>query len=131
MKSTLSPIESVIERMAKYSQLDSSGCVVWHGSRNNRGYGVIWFDGKLHLAHRVAFFLEHGRWTSAHLVTDHVCNNKACVNPAHLRELQNHENLRRAIPRGDAKLEALRARQRRANAKHRGNYRYVENGPTA
>lgn len=108
--------------------VDASGCHIWQRSLNNRGYGVVWFDGKVRLAHRVAWFLEHGRWPDPDLVTDHICEVKACVNVHHLRELPNHLNLRRAIPRGDAATERRRAIWRRANAKRRGTYRYSEGG---
>jgi hypothetical protein len=105
-----------------------SGCHIWQRAKNSRGYGVVWFDGKVRLAHRVAWFLEHGSWPCADLVLDHACDIKPCVNAMHLREMENWRNLRRAIPRGDEATEARRAGWRRANAKRRGTYRYVEGG---
>lgn len=105
-----------------------TGCIEWTRSKNSRGYGVIYFDGKLHLAHRAAWLFEHGAWPDPMQVIDHICNNKACVNVGHLRELPNHLNLRRAIPRGDAATEHRRALQRRADSKRRGTYKYTERG---
>lgn len=108
--------------MAHMSYLvDENGCHIWQKARNSRGYGVVWHDGKLRLAHRVAWLLERGQWPASGLVLDHMCEVKACVNPAHLRELQNWQNLRRATPRGDDATEARRIRWRKANAKRR-NY---------
>lgn len=104
--------------------VDAHGCHLWQRAKNNRGYGVIYFDGKLRLAHRVAWFLHFGDWPDPRLVTDHICQVKACVNVAHLRELPNHLNLRRAYARGDAQTEHRRAQWRSANAKRRGTYRY-------
>lgn len=98
---------------------DSRGCWVWQRSRNNRGYGVIYFDGRLHLAHRAAWLLAHGTWPAQGMVTDHICNNKACVNPAHLRELTNSENIARAYPRGDERTERRRMANRAAKARQR------------
>lgn len=47
------------ERLAgKYTE-QSNGCHEWGRARNSRGYGVIWFDGKLQLAHRLAFLARH------------------------------------------------------------------------
>src|SRR5690349_5096850 len=99
-----------------------SGCHEWARARNSRGYGVVWFEGKVHLAHRVAWFLARGTWPAEGMVLDHICNNKACVNAAHLRELENWQNLRRAHPCGDAETERVRARRRAAQARHRGTY---------
>lgn len=106
----------------------ATGCIEWQRSKNSRGYGVIYFDGKLRLAHRAAWFHKHGEWPDPDMVTDHICNNKICVNPDHLRELMNWQNLRRAIPRGDAATEKKRAAGRRADAKRRGNYKYTPGG---
>ena len=102
-------------------EVDTNGCHLWIRAKNNRGYGVVWYDGKLRLAHRVSWLLEHGRWPADGLVVDHACNIKACVNVAHLRELPNHANLRRAIPRGNEATEARRLRWREANQRRR-NY---------
>lgn len=108
--------------------IDSNGCHIWAKARNTRGYGMTWHDGKVRLAHRVAWFDFYGAWPSPDLVLDHICNVKACVNVAHLRELENHLNIRRAYPRGDAETEKKRAQWRKANAKRRGTYRYTEGG---
>ena len=105
---------------AGYKVLDN-GCWEWQRSRNNRGYGVIYFDKKLRLAHRAAFLLEHGRWPAEGLVVDHKCNTKACVNPKHLREMENWRNIRRAYPDSDPETMRKREAQRRAHAKRR-NY---------
>lgn len=75
-----------------------TGCHEWQKARNNRGYGVIYFEGKLHLAHRASWFATHGTWPTPGMVIDHICENKGCVNVAHLRELTNAENIRRTNP---------------------------------
>ncbi|HHX46038.1 MAG TPA: HNH endonuclease, partial [Brevibacterium sp.] len=87
----------------------------------NRGYGVVWFDGKLRLAHRVAFLASHDRWPADGMVIDHACNTKACINPDHLREMENWRNLRRALPVGTPEEESRRENWRRADARRR-NY---------
>lgn len=99
--------------------VNANGCHTWQKARNNRGYGVVWHDGKLRLAHRVAWFLEFGQWPADGLVLDHICCVKSCVNAAHLREITNHSNLRRAIPRGDAETERRRAKWREADSRRR------------
>lgn len=96
-----------------------TGCIEWQRSINSRGYGVIYVDGKLHLAHRAAWFAKNGAWPSPDKVTDHACNNKACINVDHLRELTNSENIRRAYPVRDPETERRRALGRAAQARSR------------
>lgn len=75
---------------------DERGCHIWQRALNSRGYGVVWHDGKVRLAHRVAWLLDRGTWPTEGLVIDHVCEVKACINVDHLRELTNRENVLRA-----------------------------------
>lgn len=59
-------------------------CRVWTGSRSHKGYGWFWFEGELRQAHRVAFFVAHGRWPNPHAL--HHCDNPGCVRADHLFE---------------------------------------------
>ena len=61
-----------------------SDCVVWTGAKNKGGYGVLYYKQLLYYAHRIAFNLGWGCIPDGALVR-HLCNNKLCVNPAHLR----------------------------------------------
>lgn len=61
-------------------------CWPWVGSHHRQGYGLFVKRGKRRghlLAHRVAWFLEHGEPPYGLLVR-HLCNNENCVNVAHL-----------------------------------------------
>lgn len=108
------------ERLIEGGILDTeSGCIEWSRSKNNRGYGLIYFDGKLRLAHRAAWLDRHGKWPAEGLVVDHICNNKGCVNPDHLREIENWRNIRRAYPTDDPAVMRRREAQRRADEKRR------------
>jgi hypothetical protein len=61
----------------------------------NTGYGQMgWHeDGRrvMHLAHRIAWTLTHGEIVDD-LTVDHLCRNRVCCNPSHLRLLTNQEN---------------------------------------
>lgn len=115
-------LKSIKNRMSIYSYHDVSGCTIWIGSRNNRGYGVVWFNGKLRLAHRVSWYLSHNKWPDKGLVIDHICCDKRCINPKHLRELTNWRNIRRAYQTDDPAVNKKREAWRKSAALHRGNY---------
>ena len=74
--------------------VDRSGCWLWQGAINNRGYGQIRIRGRLWLAHRAHYERAHGP-IPAGLVLDHLCRVHACVNPAHLEAVTDTQNKRR------------------------------------
>ena len=72
-----------------------AGCWEWMGTRRADGYGVIKFGKNNQFrAHRVAYELLLGS-IPADLPLDHLCRNRACVNPDHLESVNQRENLRR------------------------------------
>ena len=58
-------------------------CWLWTRSVNNMGYGMIYVDGKLRTAHRVAWTFTYGPIPDKAFVL-HRCDNPRCVRPAHL-----------------------------------------------
>jgi hypothetical protein len=69
--------------MARTERLES-GCIVWTGTVNYRGYGTALYRGRTWNIHRVVFQLSTGvtlgRWEYA----CHTCDVPACVNIEHL-----------------------------------------------
>jgi hypothetical protein len=70
---------------------EGTGCWLWTGHKNSRGYGQIWFAGRAHWVHRVAYAVFKGN-IAKRLTVDHICFNPACCNPDHLRVMSNKEN---------------------------------------
>ena len=70
-------------------------CIIWQRYIMPNGYGKTTYMGKNAYAHRMAFNLAFGYFP---VEIDHVCRNKACVNPLHLEDVTHQENCRRAGP---------------------------------
>lgn len=72
----------------------SNGCWVWLGAKYTGGYGSFCLNSKCVPAHRVSYEWENGP-ISKGLTLDHLCRNRACINPAHLESLTMKENILR------------------------------------
>lgn len=71
-----------------WNSVDSSagpdGCWHWTGRRSHDGtYGTFWLGGRNHMAHREMWKLVNGAIPRGMLVL-HACEDRGCVNPAHL-----------------------------------------------
>lgn len=89
-------LESLMERTT-----EKGDCLLWQGPVRPNGYGTVVFMGKQRSVHAVVkhlcdpekFNFEPG------MDVDHTCNERACVNPAHLEVVSHQENMRRARER--------------------------------
>lgn len=66
-------------------------CWEWKSSLMSTGYGSFSINDKNYLAHRMSYSLFHGEIEKG-LVIDHICRNRSCVNPMHLRQVTMRTN---------------------------------------
>ena len=96
-------------------KVDQGGdCWRWLGRMSSDGYGMFSLTSpKIHRhAHRVSYALTFGE-AAAGLTIDHLCRNRACVNPAHLEQVDNATNVLRG--------NGITARNARASACSKGH----------
>lgn len=63
-----------------------------------KGYGQICVYGRQIATHKLAYLMAYGNPGNKHVL--HSCDNKNCINPAHLHLGSNRENIQEKVSRG-------------------------------
>jgi hypothetical protein len=107
------------------------GCWLWKDSLARMGYGAFSCHGESVYAHRFSYELMVGDIPDG-LVVDHVCHNRACVNPAHMRLCSRGQNVKNMAMRPTNKSGFKGASFHKASglwhARIRDNYKTVSLG---
>jgi len=114
-------------------------CWEWTAARHTNGYGAFWSAGRMRPAHRHSYELVEGPIPEG-LELDHICHNRGCVNPDHLRPVttkQNQENCWRVnTPSGVRGVYRDKNRWRaqvthQGKSYYNGNYERLEDAEAA
>lgn len=98
-------------RFLQYIQIGGGpqgDCWPWLSDIATNGYGRFFWNGKARKAHRISFLHFNGPIKDSLLVC-HTCDNRRCVNPAHLFEGTHQDNMRDCEAKGRVSNQRLRA----------------------
>lgn len=76
------------------SRRTPTGCWEWLRAMYSNGYGAVGYQGRQRLVHRISYEVFVGPIPEG-LTLDHLCRNRACINPSHLEPVTQRENLLR------------------------------------
>lgn len=92
--------DEVVKRFEdKYMPEPNSGCWLWVGATTSRDYGHMWLEGKMVLAHRIAYELYMGPIPEEKQAL-HKCDITICVNPSHLFLGDHIDNMKDMVMKG-------------------------------
>jgi hypothetical protein len=84
-------------------------CWEWTDHLSTQGYGRASFMNRQVYAHRLSFFLHHGRWPDNFAC--HHCDNRKCIRPEHIFDGTRSDNMRDAYQKGRICPEAATRRR--------------------
>jgi hypothetical protein len=76
------------DKLNHFLSFNSDNCWNWIAFKDRDGYGVF----RRFRAHRVAYYFKY-KVVKMDLLVGHICNNPSCVNPNHLNQITNQENM--------------------------------------
>ena len=85
--------------LEKVTQGLPEDCWLYTGKVGSAGYPLVRYQGKQWLSHRLVYQLYRGQLREG-LVVMHICENKRCLNPNHLRQDTQSSNMQQACTTG-------------------------------
>lgn len=96
------PCPAIVERIFARTIQSDTGCKLWQGGADSRGYGMIYFEGRAHYTHRLVYAALCGILKPGEVVR-HKCDTPRCCEPSHLISGSKGDNIRDAFKRGQLK----------------------------
>jgi hypothetical protein len=115
--------------LAKVNKTDD--CWEWTGAKITTGYGNLYSEGRMRGAHRISYEIAYGPFDQS-MDIDHICHNRGCVNPEHLRVVDRKQNMQNRAGAREGSASGIRgvswhsiARKWAARVYHDGKGHYL------
>lgn len=101
-------VNSIQDVLTRVKKDGTSGCWIWTGCKNNKGYGQVKFNGKTHFTHRLSYYFYFGQLLEGQEIC-HKCDNPICCNPDHLFLGTTRDNMIDCLLKGRRSASKLNA----------------------
>ena len=81
-----------LDWLLNHKDFDGDECLQWPFATRSNGYGAAFHNGKYTSAHRAMCIEAHGAAPNGIIDATHLCGNRSCVNPKHLRWADRAQN---------------------------------------
>lgn len=78
-------VPDLYDRLVKHADVTGDGCWPWQAATTEDGYGVVTIHWHSYRPYRLMLQLHTGQPIPEGMPVDHVCRNRACIRPDHLR----------------------------------------------
>ena len=85
-------VNSLENILSKTQRDEDTGCLIYTGAVNEKGYARISFKNKTYKASHVVYKMRYGAIPDGCEI-DHTCYNRRCIERTHLRPLTHKENI--------------------------------------
>lgn len=97
-------LPTLAARLERFTVADNrNGCVLWCGSKTERGYGRISFNRSRRMVHQLVWEEANGPMPTGHVIR-HKCDVPSCVNANHLEIGLQRDNVADMDARGRRKV---------------------------